>query len=78
MSVDFDNKTTNINDENYCVLLKNMEYNNELKYIQNKIIKLRNKMSIKLTKKTSLALELEITILKSKLNKEIKSTKYRT
>jgi hypothetical protein len=72
MSVVFDNKTTNINDENYCLLLKNMEYNNELKYIQNKIIKLQNKISIKLTKKTSLTLELEIIILKSKLDKEIK------
>ena len=54
-------------------LKENKELNEKIKYINNLIIKLENKINIKSNKKPSLTLELQILELKAKLKKEQKN-----
>ena len=54
-------------------LQENKELNDKIKYINNIIIKLENKINIKSNKKPSLTLELQILELKARLKKEQKN-----
>ena len=58
--------------DNYFIILQCKELNEQIKIINNLIIRLKNKINVKTNKKQSLTLELETINLKSRLEKEQK------